>query len=111
MIYGRAQNAPARVDYSFTIVILSAFYPCHPERNAVEPKDPTNGVHYRPMGSFGYAQDDTVGVGRFYYRHSEASAEESRLMNSVTFKILRYAQNDSSGGGIIQWGGMTKTTE
>jgi hypothetical protein len=34
---------------------------CHPERSVTEPKDPTNGVHYRPVGSFGYAQDDTVG--------------------------------------------------
>jgi hypothetical protein len=32
---------------------------CHPERNAVKPKDPTNGVLNRPMGSFDVAQDDT----------------------------------------------------
>jgi hypothetical protein len=31
---------------------------CHPERNAVKPKDPTNGVPSLPMGSFDVAQDD-----------------------------------------------------
>jgi hypothetical protein len=41
-----------------SLSFLSALFPCLPERNAVEPKDPIGKARTPFVGSFGYAQDD-----------------------------------------------------
>jgi hypothetical protein len=69
---------------------------CHSERNAVKLKNLTNGVNYRPMGSFGYAQDDRKNGVRYRPMGSFGYAQDDRK-NGVRYGPMGsfgYAQDD-----------------
>jgi hypothetical protein len=71
--------------------------PCHLERSATKPKDPTNEVINRPMGSFDVAQDDIKWDFRPLPPCVILSVAKNLNVSAWSSRFFADAQNDTRG--------------